>query len=106
MTLSTIVVPKFATHNDVTQTRCRRAESRHDCERSHRWHQHDPQCWAYALGCAVENRRDAIRDGFEVFGSVEDEAYGYLRDGCATCHCGRDVPMSATLALGYAVASK
>ena len=55
--------------------------------------QHTPDCLTHAIGCAVQNIRDAKKDTDP---SVRDWAAGadpvavgrgYLEDGSATCHC-------------------
>lgn len=69
--------------------------------------QHTATCYAYAVGCAVENIHSAALDaGTRAWALNADpiaEGEGYLADGLADCRCiGVSEYAAATLAAGYA----
>ena len=66
---------------------------------------HTTECRAYAVGCAVENIRDAEDRTSAKDADPITEGASYLADGTVSCHCAQDMSplyLSATLTRGYA----
>lgn len=81
---------------------CALAQEALGCPRAHRYLTHTADCYAHALGSAVENWRDALLHAEVPTSGPLSWAALLITEDSAGCHCAGEPPRRPT-ALGHAI---